>query len=298
MFTAFHKNTLGATLAAAAFLTTPAFATTIYFNDFETPGTAYNGLAASGTLSGLSTTSLPTDSGGIGSANQSTWLGRVGAGVGKNTQLPEVVTLTLSGLVVGSVYSVAFDLLIGASWDGVANGYGPDEWGVTAASGANTTPLVNAVFSNCGLQNQLCGANGPQTYRDSTPLAGTAGTTFAPTTGADFSSDQNFDYSQDYAIYYFGHGTGNPSLSFMAGDSTATLTFQRTSGSTDSADEYWALDNILVTGESVSSGTPEPGTLLLLGAGLTALLLLPQSRNGRRNRAPSPSEGGRQSRAR
>src|SRR5262249_33910021 len=138
--------------------------------------------------------------------------------VNKSTTTSEKLTLSLSGLAPGTSYNVAFDLLIGGSWDGSAAGFGPDEWRLTAASGANAKTLVDATFSNCGVSNQLCGAFSPQSYSDGTPLAGTSGN-LAPTTGADFSSDTNGDYSQDYAIYYFGHGEGNPVLSFTAGAS-------------------------------------------------------------------------------
>ena len=230
-----------------------ASAGTVYSNDFQTPATAFNSLAASGTLTSLTTTSLPADSGGISSTNQSTWLGPLGLNVAKSTATPEIVTLSLSGLVPNTSYNVSFDLLIGGSWDGSAGGFGPDEWKLTAVSGPNNTPLVDATFSNCGVTNQLCGANSPQSYSDATPLGGLGSTTFAPETGADFFSDSNSDYSQDYGIYYFGHGSGNPVLTFTAGASTATLTFQRVSGSTDSADEYWALDNVSVSGAIQSS---------------------------------------------
>lgn len=256
--------------ALTAMACLPASGGTVYFNDFETPATATRNLVAGGTIAGfLATTTLPADNGGLSSANQSTWLGQLGAGVSKNVNTPETVTLSLDGLLVGSTYNVSFDLLIGSSWDGSANYYGPDEWSLTANSGGSST-LIDATFSNCGLTNALCGANSPQTYSDSTPLGGITGTTFAPTTGADFANDSSLNYGQDYAIYYMGHGAGNPVLNFVAGDTSATLVFQRTSGSSDSGDEYWALDNISVT-EQTSSATPEPGTFLLFAAGAAFL---------------------------
>jgi YVTN family beta-propeller protein len=253
-------STAGGTSGTLTF--TVASVAPVYFNDFETPATAFNALTASGTLSGLSTSSLPTDSGGISSPNQSTWLGRVGAGLAKSPTTSELVTLSLNGLVPGVQYGIAFDLLIGSSWDGSAGGYGPEEWRLSVNSGVNTTTLVDATFSNCGTSNQLCGASSPQSYSDATPLAGPNGS-FIPTTGADFSSDTNGDYSQDYAIYYFGHGAGNPLLSFTASATTATLTFERLPvNSGDSSDEYWALDNIsvaAVAAPALSSISPSTG---------------------------------------
>lgn len=159
---------------------------------------------------------------------------------------------------------MAFDLLIGGSWDGSAGYYGPDRFSVTVLSSVVTTPLVDATFSNCGVNNQLCGAFSPQTYSDATPLGGTSGPPFAPTTGADAAFDTSGDYSQDYAIYWFGHGAGNPVLTFTAEASTATLQFQRWPiASGDSADEYWALDNISITS---ATGTPTL-TVTKLGTG-------------------------------
>ena len=246
----------------------------VYTNNFQAAGSESNGLTASGTLSTLGRVSLPTDAGGINSANQSMWLGKVGFGVAKSQVGTETITLSLSGLTIGNTYNVAFDLFIGGSWDGSAIGYGPDRWSFSTISGANQSTLVDATFSNCGVNNQLCGAFSPQSYSDATPKGGLSATTFAPTTGADFASDESSDYSQDYGIYYFGHGAGNPLLSFIAGGSTASLVFKRevTGSFLDSPDEYWALDNILVTGiVNPSTTTPEPSSLVLVAAGLAGL---------------------------
>jgi MYXO-CTERM domain-containing protein len=252
-----------AALAALAF-SRFAQAGVIYQNDFETPATQFDSLTAGGTLGSLSTWSLPTDSGGIASVNQSTWLGRLGLSVTKSSSVAEMVTLSLTGLIAGEQYNVAFDLFIGGSWDGSVGCCGPDRWRAIATSGALTTPLVDATFSNCA----PCGAGGPQTYTDATPLAGLGGSTHPPETGADFSFDtQPSPYTLDYGLYWFGHGAGNPSLSFIAGASTATLLFERGPGPSnlDSADEYWGLDNISVTGQSAA---PEPGLMVLGGLAL------------------------------
>ena len=181
---------------------------------------------------------------------------------------PRFVTLSLTGLATGTQYNVMFDLFIGASWDGSAFFYGPDEWALTADSGAMITPLVDATFSNCS--PFICGAPSPQTFSNATPLGGLAGPTFPVQTGAAAGFDSSGNYSLDYAIYYFGHGAG-PILSFTAGASTATLTFERKPiASGDSPDEYWALDNLSVSSAD-SVGTPEPASIALLGGGLLAL---------------------------
>jgi hypothetical protein len=280
-----HQIQLRRATAAAALLalSATAQAAVIYSNNFEDPATAAAGLTVGGTLTTLGTSSLPTDSNGLASAHQSTWSSRFGSNVPKSQSTPEAVTLSLSGLTSGATYRVDFDLFIGASWDGSAYGYGNDAINVTAASGALSTTLLNATFAN-GAQGINFGAYSPQTYSDATPvvsdanLAGNPSYQFARFTGADeyFSLDQNSYYALDYSIYRFGTGA-NPVLSFLAGGSTATITFQRPpTSSTDSADEYWALDNLVVSEAGGSTqppggSVPEPATLPLLAVALAAL---------------------------
>ena len=243
----------------------------VYSNNFETAGSEGYNLSQSSNMNPLSRISRPTDGGGLSSASQSMWLGALGYGVPKNSGNPETVTLALSGLVAGSTYNVAFDLLIGGSWDGSASYYGADRWTFSAVGSAFATKLIDATFSNCGISNELCGAYSPQSYSDATPLAGEAGT-FSAETGADFYFDGSYDYSQDYGIYYFGHGAGNPMLSFVADGSTASLVFEREpTVSGDSSDEYWALDNIVVTGDAAPVATPEPASVALLTTGLVGI---------------------------
>jgi hypothetical protein len=87
---------------------------------------------------------LRAPSGGLSSLNQSMWMGRLGAGIAKSTTNKEIVRLSVSGLTPGQAYTVAFDLLIGASWDGAASGYGTDAWYFSA----NGIRLVDTIFSN------------------------------------------------------------------------------------------------------------------------------------------------------
>lgn len=243
-------------LLSIAILPGAAYSQVVYSNNFETD-TA--GWVASGSLTGLSRVSLPTDSGGMSSPNQSMWLGKIGDGVAKSGTSDEIVTLVLSGLVAGSQYAVSFDLLIGASWDGAASGYGPDSWRFSV----DGVRLVDTVFAN-GAQGINLGAYSPQRYTD-TYYANPNGPDVARFTGADFfwSANQSGNYGNDYAIYSFGRGAGNPVLTFTASGSTATLAFARYGNTTDSADEYWALDNLQV------AAIPEPGigTMLVLGLG-------------------------------
>ena len=247
--------------AAVAILSAAsAHAQVVYSNNFESNT---NGFTASGSLSSAGRTSLPTDNGGLGSANQSMWLGRLGQGVTKGAT-PEIVTLTLSGLLPGQVYAIGFDLFIGASWDGSESSiYGGDSWRLTV----NGNMLVNTTFSNVQ-QGVNAGAYSPQRYSDST-YTSTMGADFNRFTGADvsFSVNQNGNYAPDYAIYYFGRGAGNPFLTFTASGTTAVLEFARYSGTSDSADEDWALDNVQV------SVVPEPSVVWLFAAGAGVFFL-------------------------
>jgi hypothetical protein len=245
---------------------------TVFQNDFET-GTS--GFTAGGALPALTTTSLPTDGGGLGSANPSHWLGRLGANVAKSSTNVEIVDLQLSGLQTGAVYTVRFDLLIGASWDGAASGYGPDAWYFAV----NGNRLVDTYFSN-GDQGIDYGAYSPQRYSD-THYADPNGPNLPAFTGAEFHRKDGPGYSGYYGIYYFSHGAGNPTLSFTATGPTAQLEWARYSGANnfgDSGDEYWALDNVAVT---TTAAIPEPGSagLLWVGAGL---LLARRRRAGNR----------------
>lgn len=90
-------------------------------------------------------------------------------------------------------------------------------------------------------------------------------------TGAEFSRREGPGYSGYYGIYYFSYGTGNPILTFTAGGATASLQWARYSGGTnfgDSGDEYWVLDNVIV------SSVPEPSTgAFALGALVGAALV-------------------------
>jgi hypothetical protein len=272
-----HPLALAALSLVPLLCSLPARAGTVYSNDFEDSATAFDSLTPSGKLTALSTFTLPTDSGGISSANHSTWLARLGLSVAKVVSTPEIVTLSLSGLTPGAGYVVSFDLFIGGSWDGSAGCCGPDEWALKADSGANHTTLVDATFSNCGYPTGICGLGGPQTYSDATPLAGRSSTTFHPEMGADFFSDSSGNYSLDYGIYYFSHGTGNPTLSFTAGDTTGTLIFERISGNTDSSDEYWGIDNVTVAD---AANAPEPASAALLAAGILLLAWRRRVRHG------------------
>ena len=246
--------------------------TVAFSNNFQTDT---NGFTAGGSLAagGLSRFQLPTDGGQLSSPNQSMWLGRLGFNVGKVASInggpsDEIVNLNLTGLTAGTVYTVAFDLFIGGSWDGAADRFGQDRWRFAV----DGTRLVDTMFAN-GAQGVNFGAYSPQRYTDtfySSP--GTSANDVSRFSGADYSYSANINgnYSGDYAIYSFSRGAGNPVLTFTASSSTAALQFARFGNTTDSADEYWALDNVQVTTPSdTAAGAPLPASL---PAGLALLV--------------------------
>jgi hypothetical protein len=216
---------------------------TVFSNNFEANA---SGFVPGGSLAPfvLSRTNFPTDGGGLTSPNQSTWLGPIGYGIAKDSAHNEIVNLTLNYLIPGQTYTVAFDLFIGGSWDGGADYYGPDGWYFAV----NGTRLVDTYFSN-GDQNVDYGAYSPQRYSDTT-YANPNGPDHLAFTGAEFYKKQGPSYTGYYGIYYFSHGAGNPVLTFTATNSSVTLEWARyiTANNFDSyGDEYWALDNVLVT---------------------------------------------------
>ena len=247
-------------LTAVIALCPAARAQVVFSNDFESSTT---GFAPGGSIVALSQTSLPTDGGGLASPNQSTWLGKLGSNVPKSGSTDEIVTLTVPGLTAGQLYSAAFDLFLGSSWDGSASGpWGPDAWRFAI----DGVPLVNTTFTN-GNQGQEYGAYSPQRYSDLT-YASPIGPDFGKFAGADASfTTGGQNYLEHYGIYRFGRGAGNPILTFVATGPTAVLEFARFGNTTDSADEYWALDNV-----QVSAVVPEPSTLCLFAAGVVGCL--------------------------
>lgn len=227
------KSSVLLSLVATSFLVTLCCATAshaqvVYSNDFETNT---NGFSSG------STTLLPTDNQGFGTSPESTYLGRFG----NNT-----VSLALTGLEIGTTYTVEMDLFIGATWDG-----GSDIFQLGVDGGSF---LVNSSFSN------FFG----QSYSDANPVAG-PGSALPFMTGADFFNLSPGNNTNRYSIYLFSKGTGNPVLQFIPTATTAQLNFTG-SGLQDLADEYWAIDNVVVSGPGVVT-VPEAGTSGLLSLG-------------------------------
>jgi len=187
-------------------------------------------------------------------------ISRYGSTFLRSTDGSSQTILTLNGLTVGTKYDLAFDLFIGGTWDGSLH-FGPDTFSLDSSSDGY---LINATFRN-GFP--IGDPTGGQTYSDATPLGD--GGLFRTRAGADIELAE--------PVYYFGHGAGNPLLSFIAGNAFETLTF-RSVDFQFTADEYFAIDNVLVSTEV--SAVPLPPSAILFG---TALLGLTGIRRRKRN---------------
>jgi hypothetical protein len=231
-----------ASLTAMLLAAAPASAQIVYQNNFETNT---NGFSSNSTIS------RPTTGAGLGSSPQSTYLGRF---------TNDNITLNLTGLSVGATYNVAFDLFIEATMDG------NEVWSLTSSSSGT---LVSTTFTNFFTQ----------AYTD-TSFTSPVPATNPLFTGADVVGPTNLSNNERYSIYYFGHGAGNPVLSFTANSSTQTLTFSG-SGMQEVTDESWSLDNVVVTGINAPTAAPEPGTLALLFGALLPIGAVAQRRRRR-----------------
>ena len=216
-----------------------AVASIIYQNDFETNTNGFSGFTTTVTLP---ITAMPTPT--------STFLGQFGNISGVPTS-PSVLTLT--GLAPGTPYTLAFDLFAGLRLDGtgIVEGNGPDPF--TVLVGSTSTFLLNANFANFHIQQQ--------SYSDATPLGGGP---FPKQTGADVTG-VNDNGGNISSIYYFSHGAGNPLLTFTPTGSTETIMFTG-SPNEDTVDEFYAIDNVVVTGAAV----PEPSSFALVIIGIFA----------------------------
>ncbi|MBT3332081.1 MAG: PEP-CTERM sorting domain-containing protein [Rhodospirillaceae bacterium] len=177
--------------------------------------------------------------------SSSTFLGRQGGSY--------TAVLTLNGLTAGAEYDLAFDLFIGGTWDGSLS-FGPDYFILNSSSSGD---LVNATFRN-GFP--IGADDSGQTYSDATPLGGA--TLFGSREGADVIAGE--------PTYFFGHGAGNPMLSFIAGGTTEFLTF-RSVDYQGIGDEFFALDNVVVSTDTVTPTVPVPAALPLLTTALIGL---------------------------
>lgn len=166
-------------------------------------------------------------------------------------------TLTLSGLTVGQVHTLKFDLYLLNSWDGSQSGNPGPDFFRTRIDG---TAVLDATFS--------VRPEWVQTYSAGTPLGGSQ---VGGLTDADESGNLDFNFYGS-AVYRFG-GPNNGAFDFTPTGSTTTIAFDGYNLQGWS-DEGWAIDNVQI--ETV----PEPATLLALAGGLAALRWRRQRRQG------------------
>lgn len=143
-------------------------------------------------------------------------------------------TLTLTGLSPHSQLALDFDLYLFNTWDGEDTQYGKDYFSLTGdVEGSWTfTNHQEEGQSYDGSPDEVYGASGSgqtQVYRD------------LGLTGADFG----------FTVSHF--------------DDVFTITF---GGPTTQSDEWWGIDNVVVSINDGTAPVPEPMTLALFGAGL------------------------------
>ena len=245
----------------------------IYRNNFETNTAGF---------SNGGTTVLPTD----GSRIDNPTPGATSTFLGQFTD-NNATTLSLGGLIPGNIYEVEFDLFIGRSWDGNSTAFGAtgDQWRLT--TDALPGVLVDTTFINLVPTDGFLN-NFTQNYSDATPTGPGA---FPAFTGADVARTnvQEPDFLQRYAIYSFGHGAPtNPTLTFTATGTTANLTFASLGLDNNAADEFWAIDNVVVQDFAQTAAVPEPSTyaMMFLGLGMFVVMQRRKKLQAKTNRQP------------
>jgi hypothetical protein len=167
-------------------------------------------------------------------------------------------TLTLSGLAPHSSATLSFTLDVVGSMDGDGqNGGGPDNFIITTGD----DQIFNYNFAN------YAGGN-TQNY-PTEPSAPTTGAAGINTLG--YSGFPNSGNNVQDSIYTFV-------LPFASSTSTLSITFDGAT-SEPTNNEFYGIDNVVVSTNAAPVGTPEPMSLALLGSGLVAVGLLRRRRS-------------------
>lgn len=231
-----------------------AQAEVVYANDFES-GLVSGWTSQTGQAPGINVT--PSGQGFLG------WAGSTQA---LNGVSHEGLTLTIPVPRPGLV-QVDFDLYLINSWDGNSGIWGPDRFEIFVE---RDRPAFETTFANvAGLTQAYPGQFGGGRTGDNPAKAGAD--------AIDALGYSPFTVSGD-AVYR---------LSFSAPVTDGTLAFsvRDLSNGAGLADESWGLDNVRV------STVPEPGSLLLLAAGMAAMAMYGGSTAAWRRRTPSRRAG-------
>jgi hypothetical protein len=222
----------------ASLLASMAHAGVIYENNFEGQGPGPEWLG------GVSLATTPQ-----GCIRCTSFLGEFGN---------QIILLNLANLPTHSVIALGFDLYTIRSWDGnVTYVGGPDIFHVVESMGRAD---FQTTFSN----NYVYGDQFNQAYPGTYPggvFPSQSGAFEKQTLGYTFD---NFGYGvvREDAVYHL-------SFTFAHSDPTLLVLF-RAQNLSPLADESWGLDNVVVSGDTPTN-IPEPGTILLVSAGLLFL---------------------------
>jgi hypothetical protein len=175
---------------------------------------------------------------GVGSIQSTGGLSAFGFGQNHlRNDVPTASVLSLGGLAPHTSMTLAFDL---AMWDSI-------DFGDTFRLLVDGSPLVDGPFGNYGTPSGEC--DGPGT-RLTDPF-----TAFAvPNYGYSFFRD-----CARAVAFTFAHSASTVQFSWL---------YPNTQGGMD---ESFGIDNVVVRTDAAVTAAPEPGTVLLLGAGLGVL---------------------------
>ena len=152
-----------------------------------------------------------------------------------NTSRNDATTLSLSGLAPHSTVTITFDVALIDSWDRVDTTYGIDTFNVSADGGL----IFSEIAGNSRSRSRL----------------GDMETSLGNLFGQTRFSDATYTITLTFA-----HSGGNLDFSFFGGGIGAGLGYQGL------LDENFAIDNITVTTDSLS--TPLPAAAWFMGAGI------------------------------
>jgi hypothetical protein len=161
----------------------------------------------------------------------------------------QTAVLTLSSLPAHTSVTVSFDLFIIQTWDGNDTSAGPDIWDLSVAGGPT---LLHTTFQN---PHNLFASSG-QAYPDMYP-----GGQHPSGTGA---AEINTLGYVDQGPLHLGPMDMVYELKFTFADADSVLALDFSASDLEASNEYWGIDNVVVT-------IPEPSSLALAIVGVTTV---------------------------